>query len=403
MRLRQLAYEQSVVFFAPLEVHQSIVSHSGMTEPDSAHVISWLMEQTTTEIERKQALFVTQGDSFYRRAAVKDQTLTPWSSESERSLLLSVVEEPEQSLLEDLYAPKTHLARTLPHSQTTHDRYTPGRQALDKVRTVVIARGAGYLAAAQEEQEKELELEVEEERILERPRKATARKHRLHDDVVAFVRSGLVAATATAYQHWTSAIRFKGNIAKCDIPASLGPQLYVSTDFRFAVEGDETTNEYQRPVQWILWSKLCQDTFMIISPYEAEHLHGLVRKSKHTHLLTYAAPVTRSMLKFDALDFYSIPPLPAGWKASNSIRNVLGLFAGRLYFKYKDYDQLCVYLGLEHPKADDGLRVMCKDPLDFLREWTSIRRKDADFSRTPTGFLLRSRKLPQDHAFFQGD
>ena len=64
MRLRQLATTQSVTFFAPPEVHQSILDlcQKGPTELiNSSHVVRWLLEQTCSGIEQLQPLYYAQG------------------------------------------------------------------------------------------------------------------------------------------------------------------------------------------------------------------------------------------------------------------------------------------------------------------------------------------------------
>lgn len=52
-------------------------------------------------------------------------------------------------------------------------------------------------------------------------------------------------------------------------------------------------------------------------PEEAELLIPLLQNAKDspTYLLTYSAPVTRKMLHFNELNFYTIPSLPFGWEA----------------------------------------------------------------------------------------
>jgi hypothetical protein len=59
------------------------------------------------------------------------------------------------------------------------------------------------------------------------------------------------------------------------------------------------------------------NTALIVIPEEAEHLIQLICIAKRltTHLLTYAASVTRRMLHFDKLDYFAIPNLPPGWEA----------------------------------------------------------------------------------------
>lgn len=175
---------------------------------------------------------------------------------------------------------------------------------------------------------------------------------------------------------------------------------------------DLLTRELQRPVSWILWSELTK-TALIIIPEEAELLIPQMRtiKNPHTYLLTYAAPVVRTMTHFDKLTYYTIPKVPVGWSSPTWLRIELGIFAGRLYFDFEDYAPLCDYLGLEisdgsvdldqGAKANDlqGNRFADK-PADFLREWLAARRKGQDFTHTPMGYLCNGRQLTADHPFF---
>jgi len=70
MRLRQLGTSQSITFFAPPEVHQSILDLRKKTSGDpinSYDVICWLLEQTCSGIEQLQPLYFSQGADFCRR------------------------------------------------------------------------------------------------------------------------------------------------------------------------------------------------------------------------------------------------------------------------------------------------------------------------------------------------
>ena len=156
---------------------------------------------------------------------------------------------------------------------------------------------------------------------------------------------------------------------------------------------------------WILWSEISQ-TALIIIPEEAEALIPSMRATKvaSAYLLTYAAPVTRSMTHFDNLDYYTIPALPSGWKPPTWLRIELGIFAGRLYFDFEDYAPLCDYLGLD---ADDTRKngttareTFATKPKEFLREWLAIRRPGQDITHTPMGYLCQGKKLEVTHPFF---
>ena len=147
------------------------------------------------------------------------------------------------------------------------------------------------------------------------------------------------------------------------------------------------------------------------------------------YLLTYMAPVTRKMLRFNRLDYYTVPTLPPAWKAPTWLTVQLGLFAGRLYFDYGEYDALREYLGLQEstPKlvesshntapqgevgekdgADDDAFNSTKTipqsftakPLTFLQEWLAVRRKGQDFVQTPMGHVCQGKSLAADHPFF---
>ena len=163
------------------------------------------------------------------------------------------------------------------------------------------------------------------------------------------------------------------------------------------------------------------DTALIISDFEADAVVMLIRDRKppSAYLITYAAPVTRAMLVFDTLKLYSVPSLPASWRAPIWLVRDLGIFAGRLYFDF-DEQSHAVYqaLGLPppvsmtenvsieltetdlwlelpfgdpQPEAKEG--PFSKNPLLFMQEWLGIRRKGQDFSQSMVGELIRGRRL----------
>ena len=141
------------------------------------------------------------------------------------------------------------------------------------------------------------------------------------------------------------------------------------------------------------------------------------------------------MLHFNGLNYYAMPGLPLGWKAPTWLMIELGIFAGRLYFEYEEYDDLRRYIGLRdtatmltetpdnavapasldgvHGQIDDASENMEIDaragevqsfttkPLTFLREWLAIRRKGQDFLHTPMGCVCQGKSLTQNHPFFK--
>ena len=186
-----------------------------------------------------------------------------------------------------------------------------------------------------------------------------------------------------------------------------------------ATQSDHQPDEYSKPVHWILWSDISH-TAIICSDFEADSLLAILRYKKPpcTHLLTYAAPVTRDMLQFDTLKFYTIPTLPKSWEPPSWLVCDLGIFAGRLYFDSVTQDRpVCAALGLPAPESADHtlVKVMADldlddvpstggeikeeirqpfspQPLVFMQEWLAIRRRGQDFSQTMMGELCRGRR-----------
>jgi hypothetical protein len=202
-------------------------------------------------------------------------------------------------------------------------------------------------------------------------------------------------------------------------------------------EHSELTILFQRQVNWILWS-VVTDTAFIIIPEEAELCLPLVHDSKEplTHLLTYAAPVTRKMLHFNNLKYYAVPALPTEWEPPNWLALELGILAGRLYLEFGEYSDLRKYLGsgedsaklaeipddaeppmefheaesTEHETVDEKeeetemsvqqAQSFTAKPLTFLQEWLAIRRKGQDFTHTPMGYVCQGKPLVASHPFF---
>ena len=106
MRLRQLGTSQAVVFFAPPEVHQSILDSckdKSRDQIDSYDVIYWLLEQTCSGIEQLQPLYFSQGADFCRRvqAALDNQNFL--IDPDHRKAYLGSLRQIEQQTLEQLY------------------------------------------------------------------------------------------------------------------------------------------------------------------------------------------------------------------------------------------------------------------------------------------------------------
>ena len=164
MRLRQLPISQSIVFWAPPEVHQSILNFrakSVLDGLDSKDVIIWLLEQTCCNIEELQPLYISQGLEYCRRWIARKRNPQAALEPDQRKTYLKVLEQPEQYSLERLYAPdqqmKTKMIDTSgsPEIAQFLERLKTMKKGLTNTADTVQA-----LAHQEVEQEREVEIEV---------------------------------------------------------------------------------------------------------------------------------------------------------------------------------------------------------------------------------------------------
>ncbi len=425
MRLRQLATTQSVAFFAPPEVHQTILDQRGKGAQgslDSQDVIRWLLEQTCRGIEQLSPLYISHGFDFCHRLQAAMDNHDHLDNLKHRKDYLRVLEQPENSSLEQLYAPKLK-PKPKPEAETSIPEIARYLAELQKLRDNFQDTDNAVHASAYQEVEQEREVAIEIQKVIEiqKPSHATPLPHMtVHVDVIAFVEQGRLAAGSTAFEQVFIALRRTDLGVEHGINGSAtSSKLYVTNDFRATVNipRGRPGDIYQRPVQWILWS-FVSGAALIISPHEAEVLLPVLRDKRPecTNLIVYSAPVTRSMLLFDDLKFHSIPRLPDDWCAPSWLVRDLRIFAGGLFFRFKEYNAFCEHLGmrsltsavntttkpLENEIKEKPKESFTKDPQVFLRKWLNIRRKGQDFSSTPMGYLCQGKTLSIDHPFFRG-
>lgn len=426
MRLRQLGTSQSIEFFAPPEVHQSICDVNGKAIDafiDSGDVVYWLLEQTCRGIEQLQTLYISQGTDFCRRTQAAMSNPDHLSNPGQRRTYIKTLEQQEHHSLEQLYAPKTASKSTV----------SPGPYACPEIAGFMTelqasrnsfqdTRNAVASSALQEvEQEREVAVEIETIRELQKPFHATPSRHLpLHEDILTFVRTGQLLVGSAAYGRLFAMLGRTVLGVKFGIrDRVMNSNTYISTDFARTVElpSGKADDTYQRPVQWILWGFPCEMA-LIISPSEAEQILPLIRDihPAFTHLIIYAAPVTRQMLHFDDLQYYSVPALPVTWRAPNWLVHDLGIFSGRLYFRFEGYDSLCGYLGLKSRLAMANRTEPSNDvkpdqeifhgsftdqPLMFMQQWLTMRRKGQDFALSPMGHICQGKRLAEDGSFLE--
>ncbi|PBP16318.1 hypothetical protein BUE80_DR012981 [Diplocarpon rosae] len=437
MRLRQLGTTQSLVFFAPSEVSQSILemsrdlpeSKQSANEIDSSDVLRWLLEQTCRGMDQLLPLYFSQGTDFCRRnqAALNDPDYLTKAPQRERYVRCLL--QKEQQTLEQFYGDTGK-----PKLMTVKEKFCPElgkfmaklgslRQSYQDAGTAV------HGSALQEvEQEREVAYEIEAVRELQLPAQYTPLTFPgLHDHLKVFAQTGRMARNLSpAYAPAFTSIQRLAVGRKYDVSSrGTSGRLYVSSEFMKTIEipiGGAPYDNFQRPVQWILWSPISQVAIIVI-PEELELLLPIV-ESPISYIISYAAPLTRKMLHFDTLKYFSIPELPSGWKSPDWLRTEIGVYSGRLYFDYADYNLILDFLGIHESNGrieevetndlDEGKKVKFKGsainnsatsgfarkPLSFMQEWLAVRRKGQDFSETPMGYICQGRQLSPTHPFF---
>ncbi|KAK4153830.1 hypothetical protein C8A00DRAFT_43330 [Chaetomidium leptoderma] len=466
MRLRQLGTSQSITFFIPPEVRQVIADlrkkkskHNGMI--DSHDIICWLLDNSCDSIEQLQPLYYSQGIDFCRRTQAALDNPDYLTNPGHRAQYVASIRQNELQTLQEMYEPKTKGTKH-GNFQSSHPKVAAFAEELNLRRRGFQDTGrAVHGSALQEvEQEREVAFEVESVRQVKKPvQYDTLSFPGLHQDIEVFVRTGRLPIDSHAVSHIfqllsTTALGRKHKVSCKGSHAQ--SRLFVSREFNRTVKlyTCSAPDNLLRPVNWVLWSELVK-TAIVLIPEEAEQvMRRMHAQSTHpkVHLMTYASPVTKRMMAFNNLTFFSMPPLPEDWVAPQWLKTELGLLAGRLYFEWPEYETLCKFLGVpdekdqpgsvpldgEDEEEEDSILASEDDgekedgdgdgdeagkktiiaprkkgqtvttsfslrPLTFLQEWLAIRRHGQDFVHTPMGFLTQGKPLQASHPFFGGD
>ncbi|KAI1804470.1 hypothetical protein F4811DRAFT_552846 [Daldinia bambusicola] len=427
MRMRMLGEGQSVVFCVPGEIQRKIRARkadAGLPKDQDISVLDildWSIGETWRDIHKNMALWAKQG-----RRNIEHKKI--WA-EARSSQQINLTKALAERYLED-------------EAKTLDYRYRPGRdvnmpsQLADTETTDPITLRCNEFknlrldsADLQEEEERELSPEIEQEREDQRPPAAEPAVHKIHSDIKTFVRSGTVCETSTGYMPAFLALRDTSSGCSFDV-SQFRTGLLVSRDFTNTVQRRSTSDQldsYQRTIQWILTSTSLSDDdsadrpikhMMVISPFEADGLLPLIRKSKTTALHIYAPRANSSYPNLDKLDLYTEPEKLASRKIPQSLITELNLFAGQLYFSsYKQYADACRFLGISYstPGEDEEITAegfISKDsagrvggesglrssPVTFFKILhTKIRRNCESIEKTHMGKLLGNQLLkPED-------
>lgn len=177
-----------------------------------------------------------------------------------------------------------------------------------------------------------------------------------------------------------------------------------------------------------MWSDSTK-TALIIVPEEVEILIPVIRlqgRNAAVHLITYAAPVTKSMMQFNHLMYYTLPTFSSAYKFPAWFLIELGFFGGRLYVSFSECSAIKEYLCISQRRdsaettSDTSLdgaacggsnvnltgdvnvkwKPFARNTVAFLLEWLALRRQVSDIMQTPMGYILQGRVLSEEHPFF---
>ena len=407
--MRQLGKGQSVAFFAPGEVDRRIrdLIPRGQDSNNGIRVIDalrWAMHETCWDILHHLPHWAEQGVDHHRRfSAYKQYYLTGKLRVLKKSWL-----QRESKTLEGMYEPL---------SKAEGAGLEPRINGIPALRKRLEHLGVTQSSDARmaEEQEREVNHEVELERHAEHPPRVFPAPHTLCNEIKYFVMTGILTEKRYIIPLFTPT-RIHDAL---DSMAEWSPSPLMTRDFAITTTSSSVTNltDYLRPVNWIVSSGSGQQSIaIVISPFEANRLLPVIRKSGKVRLHTYAPRVTASMRSFSDLTFNTVSETRTKWTAAPHLRTELDLFAGQLYFdSEQEYRRMCELLALHmaHPGANhievDGFvprayrtgPVDRRSPLDasaiaMFKRLTALRRKGIGFGGTDLGRLLDARPLSSE-------
>jgi hypothetical protein len=404
--MRQLGKGHSVMFFAQGEVDRRILSliPNGIAPGGRVHVLDvvrWAMHETCGDIGYHLPFWALQGLDHHKRFAAYEE----YRSSRNPGALKSAWLQSESQTLEKMYWSATR------ESCKVYAEIKSIPSLRERIELLGVMKAVN--ARMTEEQEREVIHEVEPGTNIERPRFQPA-KHIIQGDILAFIETGHLPTSSIYISPLFAPINMSNALDSTDewFPSPLATADFTTTNFNSNGMG---LTEYLRPVNWILSSGAGKDSIVVvISPYEANALLPIIRKSDKVRLHIYAPRVTPYMCSFSNLDFFTISASTTeSWSAPAHVITELNLFAGQLYFDNKsEYDRVCALLALSmaHPKAKqvemDGFVLpayrtgkdspFARSQIPVLKKLMHIRRKGMDYHRTHMGQILSGKPLSDE-------
>ena len=406
--MRKLGKGQSLVFCIPDEIQAKILQLKEVTEPSSVEVLDvlcWSISETFHDHRRSMPLWAMQGRRFINQQKIWEAARRDGCLELPKDMAEQFLEDELQSL-DHRYRPRTNGGER--SDWEVQDERVD--RILERCREFNIS--GSKTAALEEEQERELSPEIEEEREVEKPARAKALKHSVHNDMRYLVTTGNMKKDSTA---WLPAFQSLHNTTavECLEKTQFPSDLLVTTDFSRTVQPTGrkyVSDSFLRPVQWILTCNENEEgmKMIVISPYEAHELLSSIRTYKKVTLHCY---LPRPSLQFRALDSLDLFTEGGSFESSTIPKHLsiqLNLFAGQLYLStFEEYTAMCDFLGLAWSPQEHGVEVasdgfivkgrpsnFTKSPVKFLHVLLTRIRRDCDsIEKTHMGKILSGTPL----------
>lgn len=417
MRMRKLAVSQCVRFYAPPEVDQSI--RTTMKDPSheikSCHVVRWAIQQSCAALKKQGPMYATRGLLHSRRRIASSRHVLPSGDVLDPDTYLSILRERESRPVSELYRVGENHRRELPFAPSFEEQ----RDVVFKDLLVEFERmdlNDFKDSGITEEQEREILHEVEEEREIQRPKEVSAAVPSVSASLRRLIRdpnppegaSDLLPAFEVLKQ-----TRLCHHYKRLDFPM----HVLATPDFFQTIQDSPSSDDFLRPVQWVLKAKQLKQP-IIISAHEANLLLPEISKSKHVTLVIYQARVSRGMRPFDGMDVYNVPENNGPLDISPAAIAMLNLFAGQLYFSsFAHYKQLCLLIGLWDGEThlikrqvdnENFVSPSCRkangwpacnfktSPVSILKAFIGMRRLGIEWSHTHMGRVLSGRVLQRE-------
>ncbi|EXJ94001.1 hypothetical protein A1O1_02394 [Capronia coronata CBS 617.96] len=416
MRMRKLAVSQSVTFFAPPEVDNSI--RALLQDPaniDSSHVIRWCISQSCRTLRSQRPLWAAKGISHSRRRLAFQEHVNTNGKVMNSDQYLDKIREKERRHVSEMYTVNRQNKKELSFQPSEGEKKDPiMSQLLEEWDNTEIKdiKDSGI----SEEQEREILHEVEEVREVQRPKSARPARPAVSQALWNFISKGQVPEKAgdfrSAFEVFLNT-RLASQYKRREWPM----EVFVTQDFlrTIVTVAASPQDDFLRPVQWVLLVS-CIRQPIIISPHEAQGFLPAIRMHKRATLILYQPRTGRNMLPFDGMNIYRVPASMEPVNVAPDAISLLNLFAGQLYFTtFEDYKRLCALIGLwdgERPlpnqrevASDNFVSPACRaangwteckfstSPVGMLKAFIGMRRLGIEWGHTHMGRMLGGRIL----------